>query len=312
MRESSGITEIFHKFRRRFFVLAGQGLSRLGAGKGLLARAVRSRSYVTHGQLGFNGEFGNQLFQIAAVLGYAERHGVRPILPRWICNASQRDFGHLYPGVPQVPAFRSWTHLSEQPRANVDLPFSYNVSLSGYFQCDRYFPSDAPESLRRLFLAPAEIPPLVDAFLATHGLTAFTAVHLRFYNRPIWDEDSLFLESLPEAYYLNALAQTAPDAPIVLVSHHPERAAAFAKRCLAGRRVILTSHADSLVDFYLLQRARHLVISNSTFSWWAAYLSRRAERILAPHRDRWNNRPLPENDNNPIAPYPARFAEVDF
>ena len=44
---------------------------------------------VTYKRLGTNGELGNQLFQIAATIGYAEKIKSDFIFPRWVNNYTQ-------------------------------------------------------------------------------------------------------------------------------------------------------------------------------------------------------------------------------
>jgi hypothetical protein len=44
--------------------------------------------------------------------------------------------------------------------------------------------------------------------------------------------------------------------------------------------------ADPLHDLFLMSRARHQIIANSSYSWWAAWLAKSpAQRVIAP--DRW-------------------------
>lgn len=45
--------------------------------------------------------------------------------------------------------------------------------------------------------------------------------------------------------------------------------------------------ADSCWDMFLMTHCRQLVIANSTFSWWGAFLNRRAEHIYAPATWLW-------------------------
>jgi hypothetical protein len=45
---------------------------------------------------------------------------------------------------------------------------------------------------------------------------------------------------------------------------------------------IPTYHIDIGFDFYVVNQAKWLIISNSTFGWWASWLNNKANKILAP------------------------------
>jgi hypothetical protein len=51
------------------------------------------------------------------------------------------------------------------------------------------------------------------------------------------------------------------------------------------RKTVVSALGTSATeDMMLMGKCRHLLIGNSTFSWWAAYLSRDARTVIAPHR----------------------------
>jgi hypothetical protein len=51
-----------------------------------------------------------------------------------------------------------------------------------------------------------------------------------------------------------------------------------------------TKDHSGINDFWLLQQCRHFILSNSTFVWWASYLSRKEKGIIiAPNAKYWDN-----------------------
>ncbi len=56
----------------------------------------------------------------------------------------------------------------------------------------------------------------------------------------------------------------------------------FVKRSIAALPNFNFVSNDEIIDFQLIQNADIAIISNSTFSWWAAYLSPKNNRVIAP------------------------------
>lgn len=272
-------------------------------------------NYVTCGCLGrrvkFGGEFGNQLFQVAAVLGYAERHGNVPVFSSWRCAFSGRSYEGHFPrltyGVDSL-----LRHRYEQPDFRYrPIPRRRNVELHGMFQSERYFPKD-PQIVRDAFAEPPQLREHVEEFLRRRQLRRFSAVHLRYYDRPEIDTGQPVIATLPDHYFAAAIDRLPRDEPLLLVSNNPAKAARLAREHAGGRRTVIAHHEDALVDFYLLARARNFVMSNSTFSWWAAYLNPGAA-VYAPKKSKWFAFPArldPYWDTRDL--YPGRFQEIDL
>ena len=44
---------------------------------------------------------------------------------------------------------------------------------------------------------------------------------------------------------------------------------------------------DEFTDFYILSKCKYMIMSNSSFSWWTAFLNEKYEMIVGPKR--WFN-----------------------
>lgn len=90
---------------------------------------------------------------------------------------------------------------------------------------------------------------------------------------------------LPADYYDRAFARAKeliPDARFYIFSDDPEW-------CRDNLHVEPKTyiHNDELADFWLMSMAKHNIIANSTYSFWAAYLNDNAEKIVIYPRN-WN------------------------
>jgi hypothetical protein len=84
---------------------------------------------------------------------------------------------------------------------------------------------------------------------------------------------------LPRRYYSDAFDVIGAGGKIVLFSDEPDLAEEY-----IGRKADHVSRTgDSNLDFRLMGSCRRMIIANSTFSWWAAWLNpHRRKSIVAP------------------------------
>ena len=164
-------------------------------------------------------------------------------------------------------------------------PLPRELLLWGYFQSAAYF-ADAAERIR------AELSPRPELFaddpLAARIRAARcpVAVHMRGgdYRRP----ENAHLQVCTPAYYARAAAaaaQRVPEATLFVFSDDMD----WARQVLdpAGLPVVWAEgERPAAADLGLMALCRHFIISNSTFSWWAQYLSAAPDKVVfAP--DRW-------------------------
>lgn len=105
-------------------------------------------------------------------------------------------------------------------------------------------------------------------------------------------------------YYLGAIdfiRQCHPDAKLFVFSDEPN----YAQQLLSPRYpdLYMVQSGGDLADLHLMSLCRHVVISNSTYSWWAAYLAEaQGGTIVCPQE--WVTQPGVKS------PCPARWVQV--
>lgn len=157
-----------------------------------------------------------------------------------------------------------------------------NAFYDGYFQSEKYFNLSQIEIKNNLKikkryknLFEKKYPELVNQ--------KYIAIHCRLGDYLTWKHDILNQEnlSLPAQYYHNALAtlQNSDKLPVVIVTDDPENFNFFYPSL---SKYTLISDSE-IIDFQILSNATKVIISNSTFSWWAAYLNKIPDKVvLAP------------------------------
>ena len=187
--------------------------------------------------------------------------------PLYVVTTYSERFGDRRP-VEEVPenimTFRS-TFLS--------LPDG--VLLNGMFQSWQYFFHVRSDILQELDMAAFSFNSTVTALLKRIEETNSVAIHVRRTDYLTAENRERF-EVCNLSYYLrciNYLKMHFEDLSFFVFSDDIE----WCSRNFPNERFTFCSsenpRLDPLSDFFLMSRCRHKIISNSTFSWWAAFLS---------------------------------------
>lgn len=75
---------------------------------------------------------------------------------------------------------------------------------------------------------------------------------------------------------INHMLSINPNMKFLVITDDPE----YSERFMPFP--IPTHHIDIGFDFYVVNQAKWVILSNSTFGWWAAWLNDKANKILAP------------------------------
>ena len=155
--------------------------------------------------------------------------------------------------------------------------------LSGYFQSPLYF-TGYEERIRDWFSASPDTVKEVqqrasDLLLQFDGMIA---VHVRIgdYKQQTGAlADSHNGWCLTKDYYDKALSILPPGAPIALFSDDPNQAQHLLPRTPAW----ISTGNNAQIDLHMISLFKYVVIANSTFSWWAAWLNQNSSpTIIAP------------------------------
>lgn len=231
------------------------------------------------------GGLGNQMFQIAAACAQAGRTGAKLAInyPRCIDPIQQGSRPVLY----KDSFYKNISETSHWPSHAYEywgfifwpiLPVK-NIALKGLFHSSKYF-AGFEEEIRRLFVFPDEVQSEVSSFLARDSRPT-VGIHVRLGDFLCKEHRESLYVCTPH-YFRNAIRPfSGAGYRFIICSDEPETARGFFK----GMDVEIFRGAGELSDMCLLSRCNNLIISNSTFSWWAAYLGVKKEKVVAP--DRW-------------------------
>jgi hypothetical protein len=225
------------------------------------------------------GGLGNQLFQVAA--GYAHSRRTKIPLQVRCISAGHGTYWQTY--LRWVPQGVSSGPIWKEPYFHYEPIPSEARQLVGYFQSSRYF-SDYAEEIRGL-LRPG---PVLEEYVTTkygHLIGGLYAVlHVR---RGDYFKDSktqAYHGVLTEDYYRRATQQMRTFNPgIKLLVFSDDLPWCQSLDFLEGATFV--EEPDASAALHLMSQFRYYILSNSSFSWWGAWLGEKAVYVIAP--DRW-------------------------
>lgn len=168
--------------------------------------------------------------------------------------------------------------------------------LNGYFQSWRYFEPVEDQLKNQLSNPKNPSQWMHDTRDQLSQLGPWIAVHVRrgtYLQVPI-------MGLVGNDYYSRAISyldNLVGNLPLVLFSDSPDSLIDLRSRYKDRAKVISTPDSVRPIDvLQVMSDASHLVIANSTFSWWAAYLKDRSDRIVIAPRPWLDDRNFNERD----------------
>lgn len=247
----------------------------------------------------------NQMFQIAATVGYARRHGREYHIPRHTINEATWKARFTNLANPKYPKTGSLIHIKERTHAYHELPHNRDagrILLDGYWQSEKYF-EHCVEEVAALF--PFEYDRVMHSTVALH-------VRMGDYkNFP--DHHPVVTKEYVKKSLDIVLGETNAK-QVIILSDEPGLAKALVQtRYYPGVLFSLPNCGTrtDLDDFQTMLSCEHLIISNSTFSLMAAILNKRPDKIvISPSKENWFGPANKHLDTSTIIP--ESFTQIKY
>lgn len=238
------------------------------------------------------GRLGNILFIIAAAQSVAWDNDAEAVFPdlvkeldpnkpldlNYALNNLKSSYKHILPHLNTTNNDAKIDTVYREKNFSYDpIPYQPNMVIEGWFQSEKYFVHHK-EKIQDLY-APSEtiMEYLKSKYQDIIESANTVSVHLRCYTKENQTLDLIY-PTYGREYFLKALTLFDEDAEFIVFSDQTE----WVKEQLADipRNIRIIENEPYYHDFYLMSLCKHNIISNSTFSWWAAYLNLNPDKIV--------------------------------
>ncbi|KIC03391.1 hypothetical protein OA88_03165 [Flavobacterium sp. JRM] len=251
---------------------------------------------ITFSKLGNKGNLGNQLFQIASTIGIAEKYGHDYFFPNW--NYS-KYFKHKFPIFAKDESFEI---VKEEDYKYYDWNLGVNnYDIEGWLQSEKYFSSDKIKEYFKFETFSHDLDSKYN-FLFSRKTILVSIRRGDFVRHPYYYQ-------LSHLFYFKGIINNFPD--------WQERNIIFTSDDIAYckyhysflKNSFFFEDLSAIEQLALGSKCEDFVISNSTFSWWMAWLGEKeGSKIIRPIQ---NFRGEFAKKNNDDDYFPERWIRFD-
>ena len=228
------------------------------------------------------GGLGNQLFQIAA----AYAHALRLKTEFYVVEGQHHHEGqgnnistytdNILRKIKFQPfaSFEKNGLMHEKGHHYTPFPEADDLYFVGYFQSEKYF-EDYKSQIRTLFKMREEDEKIIYEKYPFLKDERVASLHIRrgdYLNFPT------IHPTLSSDYYKEALDRVRDRSKIMIFSDDMK----WCKEKFEGNDLVFADLPEDYLDLYAMSKCYHHIVSNSSFSWWGAWLSNTRGKIIAP------------------------------
>lgn len=223
------------------------------------------------------GRLGNQMFFVASTIGISIKNNTTYGFTSQMGYNNidyQNIFENSLPITKEIPVEKYYQNGFSYYDIDID-----NVELIGYFQSEKFF-KHCENIIRNQFKFKKKY---VDKVLMEYpNITNSLSIHVR---RGDYINQQNYHPLIPLNYYYNIIND---------ISYEYENIYVFSddiiwvKENFLGNKYVFPYCNDELLSFILLSFSKDIIISNSTYSWWASWInSNPNKKIFCPHHKNW-------------------------
>lgn len=242
------------------------------------------------------GGLGNQMFQIATTFSLSETNKTKCVFDFDKCYTPLQGFtsnkyrNTIFKNFTEDKLFSPTYIYRETKFSFSEIPFIDNMCLDGYFQSEKYF-KKYKNDLVDLFEFEKHHINHINLYISSlrKNFNSVNAIHVR---RGDYLKFPDFHNTCTKEYYFEAI-KTIGNGCFVFVSDDME----WVRKEFSQPNFFFFDNTDELLDLCLLSQVDNLIISNSSFSWWGAYLNQKEEKtVVAPKK--WFGEKGPKDTEN--------------
>jgi len=243
---------------------------------------------ITHKSIGYSGRLGNQMFQYAALKALSLQNGLKCVLPNHLSIKKDGCYDFTYNKwieykLDLFDCFEITAPIIDFQFEHVyqELGFSYdsnilnvmdNMAIEGWFQSYKYFDT-YKDIIVKEFTFKENILSKCKSFISQYKNPV--AIHIRRGDQvglpTIWNVTPEYIAEAWQNF-------TDDEYTFLIFSDDIE----WCKQ-IFPEGVVFVEGNNQFEDMCLMSLCKHNVITNSSFSWWAAYLNKNEnKRVITP------------------------------